>query len=242
MVELSTSALGGHEALVSDRLERLAPGLRVAHRQERVADALLLLRRHLGGHDDLLDGHGPRAVEHLAALLGPRLHDGVRRGRADLREAVLDVERHGVLVARGDDAHHRRRRLAIASVDGQLLGAEDRPHHHRGNRIGVRGHQRVALQVLERLERGVLGDHERHRVFGETRRPHERLVTAGLDLRHRHVRGMHDRRRRTPAWRGPRAGRCRPGRAPSCTLRPAALPMSSASGANLSRISLGVAW
>ena len=65
--------------------------------------SLALVGRELRRREHLLDRHAGRADHHLAALVGPLLDHGAGGGRAHLREAVVEVVRHGVLVARRDD-------------------------------------------------------------------------------------------------------------------------------------------
>src|SRR5215831_16337700 len=88
--------IGRDEALVAGDLESVAAGLGVAHGDERVPHPRLLLGRQLGRDDELLDRHRARLSENLSAFVSPRLDDTLGGRGADLREAVLDVERHGV--------------------------------------------------------------------------------------------------------------------------------------------------
>ena len=153
-------------------------------RQQVVAHRLGLLGRQLRAGDDVLDRHRLRRGQHLAALGLPGLDHGVGRGGTGRRQAVLDEERHRVLVA-GVDVGHL---LGVAE-----LVAHGGAHHPRGDRILVRRAQLAALQVGQRLQRRIGRHQEVGLVVLEALGHDQQLVVGLLDGLDRQVRRVHQR-------------------------------------------------
>src|SRR5579862_303525 len=99
--------------------------LRLRQAEQRASNPFLLVRRQACGSDELLDCQWSRGGNDLSPFRRPRADDRGGGGGTGLSEVVLDIERHGVLVARRDDGD-RVRRYAPLVQEGAQHGGRNR--------------------------------------------------------------------------------------------------------------------
>src|SRR6185369_5670984 len=144
-----------YESLVTECGKSVLATVALPQRREHRAHFLVVVGGQPGRGNELLDRRRPRGQQDLATLRGPRLRHRLGRSRAGLRNTVLDVKRHRVLVARGDHLDVGR---------AELLVAQHRPQHCCGDRIRIGTDDRLALQIIELGVRLILVDQQKYRV------------------------------------------------------------------------------